>query len=75
MNTHRIYDTFNHRIVSNHRSIIAAVKAQAKFSRAVTRANGGNSYIPTIIEYNADGTWIKCDPSDVQDAEHAAGIC
>jgi len=75
MNTHRIYDTFNRRIVSNHRSIIAAVKAQAKFSRDVVRANGSNSYIPTIIEYNADGTWIKCDNAGVQDAEHAAGIC
>jgi len=74
MNTHRVYDTFNRRTVSEHRSIIGAVRAAAKFSRDVVRANGSNSYIPTRIEYSADGEWIACDPADVQDAEHAAEI-
>jgi hypothetical protein len=74
MNTHRVYDTFNRRVISEHRSIISAVKAQAKFSRDIVRANGSNSYIPTRIEYDADGDWIGCDPADVHDAEWAAGI-
>ena len=44
-----LHDTFNDRTVSAHLSIKAAVRASYRFSRAVKRANGQNSYIPTII--------------------------
>jgi len=77
MNTHRIYDTFNRRIVSNHRSIRAAVIAARKFQRSIRQRNGQNSYIPTIIEYltqDADPQWIKVPSDEVYDAEYAAGI-
>lgn len=77
MNTYRIYDTFNRRIVSNHRSLRTAVIASRKFQRSVRRSNGGNSYIPTIIEYltqDTDAVWIKVPIDEVHDAEWAAGI-
>lgn len=74
MITHRLFDTFNRRVCSRHKSLHAAVIAQAKFSRAVKRANGLNSYLPTIIEYLAGDEWIKVPTEDVHDAENAAGI-
>ena len=67
---YRIYDTFNRKVVSNHRSLRTAVIAQDKFSKAVRRANGQNSYIPTIIETDSEGTWIKLPIDEVQDAQH-----
>lgn len=67
---YRIYDTFNRRVVSNHRSLRTAVIAQDKFSKAVRRANGQNSYIPTIIEYtDNEGEWLKLPADEVQDAQ------
>lgn len=80
MNTHRIYDTFNRRVVSNHRSLRTAVIAARKFQRSVRRSNGQNSYIPTIIEYLTQGEWvggyewIKVPIDEVHDVENAAGI-
>lgn len=68
--THRIYDTFNRRVVSNHCSIKAAVIADAKFSRAVRKHNGQNSYIPTRVEYLAeDGEWLGMPMDEVHDAK------
>ena len=45
-------DTFNGVTVSNHRSLEAAVAAEIKFGKAVKRANGASSYIPTEILRN-----------------------
>ena len=47
-------DTFNDRTISTHRTIDAAVKAQIKHQRAVKRANGAHSYIPTMISASDD---------------------
>jgi hypothetical protein len=44
-----LHDTFNGGTVSVHRSIETAVRAQLSHSRAVKRANGQNSFIPTRI--------------------------
>ena len=69
-NKYRIYDTFNRCIISNHRSLKAAVTAAAKFSRAVKRNNGQNSYIPTRIEHHdTDGDWLPVPFDEVHDAE------
>lgn len=70
MITHRIYDTFNRRVISKHKSIKAAVIAAAKFSRAVKRTNGNNHYIPTRIEYFAADVWIGVPIDEVHDAEN-----
>jgi hypothetical protein len=67
----RLYDTFNRIIISNHRSLRAAVLAERKFSRAVKRANGSNSYIPTRIEYLTDDLqWIGAPSDEVMDVKH-----
>jgi hypothetical protein len=42
-------DTFNGRVVSRHRTLEAAVRASYRFARAIRRANGENSYLPTEI--------------------------
>ena len=44
-----LHDTFNDRTISAHLSIKAAVRASYRFSRAVRRANGKDSFIPTQI--------------------------
>ena len=74
MITHRLFDAFNRRVCSRHKSLRAAVIAQAKLSRAVKRANGPKSYLPTIVEYLAGDEWIKVPTEDVHGAEYAAGI-
>ena len=66
----RLHDTFNRCIVSNHRSLRAAVLAERKFLRAVKRANGSNSYIPTRIEYlTDDAQWIGVLSDEVTDVK------
>ena len=52
-------DTFNDRIISTHRTIEAAVKAEIRHAKAVKRANGKSSYIPTQI--------IADDGSDISE--------
>lgn len=44
---YKLIDTFNNQLISQHRTIEAAAKAEIKFSRAVKRKNGASSYIPT----------------------------
>ena len=45
-----------HRVISRHRLLKRAVKAQQKMARDVRRNNpGGNAYLPTTIKH-ADGT-------------------
>ena len=52
MKTYSLHDTFNDCEISRHRSIETAVRAQLSHSRAVKRANGQNSFIPTRILCN-----------------------
>lgn len=55
-----LFDTFNDRVISRHRTLINACKAQRRHAVAVRRANGRDSYIPTEIR-NADGTQVSVD--------------
>lgn len=45
-----LLDTFNHRVISRHLSLRTVFDARLRFDRAVTRANGNSSYIPTTIK-------------------------
>lgn len=74
-NMFRLIDTFNARPLSNHRTLDAAVKAQAKHSRAVSKANGAGSYIPKKIIEVIDGEETEVDSRDIMAAEHRCGIC
>ena len=64
-------DTFNGRTISRHRTLEAAVRADARHARAVRRANGASSYIPTRI--TRDGESI--DPETVWAAKARIGWC
>ena len=65
----RIYDTFNRSVISNHKSLKAAVRAADKIQPAVRRANGPNSYLPTRIEYlTDDDQWIGVPGDKIDDA-------
>jgi hypothetical protein len=59
-------DRFNFRVISVHRSIKTAVRASYRFSRAVKRANGKDSFIPTQIL--CDGKPL--DESQQQEADN-----
>lgn len=58
-------DTFNNRKISTHRTVEAAVKAQAKHLQAVKRANGDSSYLTYSIDAE-DGSDIR---REVENAE------
>ncbi|MCC5871525.1 MAG: hypothetical protein JJU22_03935 [Gammaproteobacteria bacterium] len=49
MSLYVVMDTFNDQAISRHRTLEAAVRADDRFRRAVRRANGPTSYIPTVI--------------------------
>lgn len=55
-----LHDIFNDRLLSSHRSIETAVRASYRYARAVKRANGESSYIPTEI---------RCDGKRLNDAQ------
>jgi hypothetical protein len=54
-----LHDTFNDYIISRHRTLEAAVKADLSHARAVRRRNGPTSYIPT--EIRCDGRRLNDD--------------
>lgn len=45
-----LIDTLNNYIISRHQTVKAAVIAAHKHNKAVKRANGQHSYIPTAIK-------------------------
>jgi hypothetical protein len=47
-----LHDTFNRTLISRHRTLEAAVKADLSHARAVRRRNGPTSFIPTEIRCN-----------------------
>lgn len=51
-----LWDTFNGRRISIHRTLENAVRAGRKHNKAVKRANGASSYIP--YGYKQCGEWM-----------------
>jgi len=45
----KLIDTFNDHLISQHRTVLAAVKAQMAHSRAIRRRYGSNSYLTYSI--------------------------
>jgi hypothetical protein len=61
-----LYDTFNDRIISRHRTIEAVAKAKKTFLNRVERANGRGAYVPVQIrEIDANGMPVKPHDDDV----------
>ena len=48
-----LHDTFNDRLVSRHRTLIAAVRAQRKHLSAVEKRNGKGAYL--TYEFRKNG--------------------
>lgn len=46
---YQLTDTFNNSIISQHRTLYNAVRADLKHARAVARNNPPGSYVPTRI--------------------------
>jgi hypothetical protein len=64
-----IYDTFNDRIVSRHRTIDAAIKADQRLQRSVKQSNGATSYLPTELRtIDKDGSTQRL-PEDSSEQE------
>lgn len=66
MSTYTLHNTFSDRIVSKHRSLEAAVKAEHQFLASVRRSNGAGSYIPTAIR--CDGSRLTVEQCEERDA-------
>jgi len=58
--THMIHliDTFNRRLISRHRSVDAAVRAEKKHLRQVRKANGQSAYLTYSI-FDSEGRDIR----------------
>ena len=67
-----LIDTFNDRLISRHRTLLAAVKADLAYDRAVKRRNGNSSYIPTVIVGVTHGEQTPVDGQDLYRAEQEA---
>jgi hypothetical protein len=64
-----LHDTFNRHIISRHRSLLSAAKAQLRHSRAVKRANGQSSYIPTAIRNAGNAPLSEQQEDELMDAK------
>jgi hypothetical protein len=60
-----LFDTFNSVLISRHRTLEAAVKAQRKHLAAVRRHNGRDSYL--TYGYVEHGLYI--DPERIEEAQ------
>ena len=62
-----LHNTFSASIISRHRTLLNAVKANNAHLRAIRRRNGPNSYTTYAIT-NDKGERVGID--DIHDAEH-----
>jgi len=61
-----LIDSFNHTVISRHRTLLNAVKAKLAHIRAIERRYGPNSYL--TYEITENGKRVGID--DIHDAEH-----
>jgi hypothetical protein len=47
---YKLIDTFNKTVISHHRTVEAAAKADVKLARSIRARYGSASYIPTICQ-------------------------
>jgi len=68
-----IFDTFNEKVISRHRTVREAVKANNKFQAAVKRNNGHSSYIPVELRIVSKDKLVKLDPDSQEQEEWICG--
>lgn len=66
----KLIDSFNDNILSSHRTVLGAVKAQQKHDRSVKRNNGANSYV--WYEFKRDG--VSIDSGEIIEAKRSLGL-
>ena len=66
MNYYTLTDTFNGTSISQHRTVLAAVKAKYRHARRVERRNGRGSYVP----YRISATSGEPIADEITAAEH-----
>lgn len=59
-----LFDSFNSRVISRHRTLEAAVLAHRKHARAVRRASGPGAYIP--VDFVDTRTGNRIDPTEAR---------
>jgi hypothetical protein len=60
-----LYDIFNQKVISRHKTIEAAGKANERFQKAVKKANGSSSYIPVDIRIETKEGLAEFEPDSV----------
>jgi hypothetical protein len=65
-----VVNTFtNNTVISRHRTLLNACKADAAFQSKVRKNNGSGSYIPTrIMQFDANGELASLRFSEEEDA-------
>ena len=64
-----LYDTFNNKILSRHRTIAAAVNASHKLQDAISRKSPGG-YLPTAIKRIVNGELVELTDSERDEMDH-----
>jgi len=64
-----LYDTFNQKIISRHRTIEAAGKANRSLQKAVKKHNGESSYIPVDLRRETKNGMESVNIDDFPDSE------
>lgn len=67
-----LYDTFNKRVISRHRTVIGVVRASESLSRHMKR-QAGNAYLPTTIGNHVNGEYVAMQPDKIDQDEQAIG--
>jgi hypothetical protein len=58
------------KIISKHRNLVNAIKANSKYQKMVKKNNGQNSYIPTdYYTIQSDGSLEEISSGDVFEAQ------
>lgn len=60
-----LLNSFSNKIISRHRTVDNAVKADDRLQSAVKRSNGPGSYIPTRLVETVDGELVPVDEDEV----------
>ena len=62
-----LYDTFNRKIISRHRTIAAAVRADRKLQDSLS----GGSYLPTTVRRIAKGQLAELTDYEIDEMHYA----
>lgn len=65
-----VYNKFNEHVISRHRTIGAAMKAEKSFQRRFAKANPPPAYMPTLVMREVNG-----QQEPITDQEYESWYC